>query len=163
MEWDEKVRQVSRMNEPSRVSDRPLVSHCRSLHFPSVVLSLGVLSSRGFLVHSSFIHSPLHPSVPVSPAKPGPPGRSETGPEGRRVWGEVTNRRADETPRERTRLLPKAWVLHPSSQGLVSQPYRRFPPSFHSLSVAYRSVPYLHLSIRAAGGSDRRERYAEGT
>lgn len=59
MEWDEKVRQVSRMNEPSRVSDRPLVSHCRSLHFPSVVLSLGVLSSRGFLVHSSFIHSPL--------------------------------------------------------------------------------------------------------
>ena len=22
--------------------------------------------------------------------------------------------------------LPKAWVLHPSSQGLVSQPYRRF-------------------------------------
>ena len=28
---------------------------------------------------------PLHPSVPVSPAKPGPPGRSETGPEGRRV------------------------------------------------------------------------------
>ena len=43
---------------------------------------------------------------------------------------------------EGTRLLPKAWVLHPSSQGLVSQPYRRFlgrssshtrlSPSYHS-------------------------------
>ena len=34
------------------------------------------------------------------------------------------------TKEQHTRLLPKAWVLHPSSQGLVSQPYRRFLVSF---------------------------------
>lgn len=50
-----------------------------------------------------------------------------------------------------------------SRSSFTSSGWRLVTPSFHSLSVAYRSVPYLHLSIRAAGGSDRRERYAEGT
>lgn len=61
-------------------------------------------------------------------------------------------RKDDEEPRaarERTRLLPKAWVLHSSSQGLVSQPYRRFPSS---------SLPFPLPSVTNGTGRERRER-----
>ena len=58
--------------------------------------------------------------------------------------------------------VTKGLVLHPSSQGLVSQPYRRFPPSFHSLSVIVRfhtfTSQYAPQAGVTGGNATRRER-----
>lgn len=65
----------------------------------------------------------------------------------------------------RTRLLPKAWVLHPSSQGLVSQPYRRFLgcrslspplPVPHSGRLFTTLITFHTEGTREEGASNRR-------
>ena len=127
--------------------------------------------SSPYVIHAPFLSSPYPSETGARMSVASRALRVPFAHATRKEWREMTslvkgpNMTSRRNAEGTDQTVTKGLSSYPSSQGLVSQPYRRFPPSFHidSLSVAYRSVPYLHLSIRAAGGSDRRERYAEGT